>query len=114
MSYGLQAWDANGREIFSSVTDFTMFYIYSDVVRAATVDRVNGRVISFPELAGRQIIAFMQSPYNNGSTSGWAVLSCRVTYPGQVPTVTIFVDNPQATLPICDGWLTVMLTGGGV
>jgi hypothetical protein len=112
MSYGIRAWDANGNLTFDSSTDLTLFSIYSQAIAGASVNRGSGLTISFPAYPGRQITAFMQSPYNNGSTDKWAVLSCRVSYPGSVPTVLIFVDNGTASLPICDGWLTVMLTGG--
>jgi len=111
-NFGLRTWDGNGNLEFDSTTDLTMFPIYSQAIQGVNVNRSSGLTINFPQWAGREIAAFMQSPYNWGSTDGWCVLSIRISYPNGVPTVLIFLDNANNNYSICDGWLTVMLTGG--
>lgn len=98
-----------GAVTFDSRQEVTMFHIGEQQVAGASVGA--GRDFSYSGFIGKKIVATMTSPYQNGSVDGWAVLSCRVSYPGGVPTVRVFVDNALSSLPVCDGYLLVYATG---
>lgn len=107
-AYVLQSWRQNGELIFDSYMDHVLFFIEERAVAPASVG--GGVSFSYPEHTGRKISAFLTSPYQTGDLDAWAVQSCRVSYPGGVPTVTVFFDNvghPQK----CDGLLRVFWTG---
>lgn len=112
MSYGVQTFTAASVATFDSSLEFTQLAIDERVVLGGSVG--NGVTFQYPDYAGKKISACMASPYQNGSTDGWAVLSCRVTYSSGVPWVSIFVDNTAAGLPVCDGLLQVFLTGAAL
>ena len=104
-----------GLVIFDSRAEHVLFYRDERHVPAASVGA--GISFSYPDLTGRKIAAFLQSPYEVGSIFGYAIQSCRVTYPAGVPTVTVFFDNTTSTqpspytLPQADGYLVVMYCG---
>jgi hypothetical protein len=118
MTYGIRAWDANGVLTFDSTVDLTLFPKTEQFLSGnSQVGNGAGITLSYPQFAGKKIMAFMTSPYGAyGSLDGYAVLSCRVSYPGGTPTVRVFVDRAFSSVDgsaqmICDGYLVVMLTG---
>ena len=110
MSFGTQTFTPSGGILFDSTVEHVLFNSYEQGIQGSSVP-TGGLSISYPGLVGKKISASLISPYQVGSIDGWAVLSCRVTYPSNVPTVLVFVDNTKATLPKCDGYLTVFDTG---
>jgi phosphoribosylcarboxyaminoimidazole (NCAIR) mutase len=118
MTYGIRAWDAAGVLTFDSTTDLTLFPKTEEILSGnSQVGNGAGITRSYPQFAGKKIMPFLTSPYGAyGSLDGYAVLSCRVSYPNGIPTVSIFVDRAQSSITganqlICDGYLVVMLTG---
>lgn len=110
MSYGILCRDLETKQVmFDSRLEVTMFYIGEQQITGSTVG--TGLTYSYPAFTGKKIMANMTSPYQNGSVDGWSVLSCRVSYPGGVPTVSVFVDNALSSLPVSDGHLLVYATG---
>lgn len=109
MSFGVQTFTAASVATFDSSLEFTQLSIEEiEIVGSSVVD---GKTFQYPDYAGRKISANLTSPFRNGSTDGWAVLSCKVSYGGGIPRVTVFVDNSTAGLPVCDGLLQVFATG---
>jgi hypothetical protein len=112
MTYGVRTWDGSTGELtFDSPSELVLFAIEERVVTGSSVGRGAGITFSYPAYTGKKINAFMQSPYDTGDLDGWCVLSCRISYPSGVPTVTVFVDNSTSSLPICSGYLVVTYTG---
>lgn len=112
MSFGVQTLNPYGQEEFNSTAEHTLFLIDEQVIAGSSVG-TSGKFFLYPSYAGLQISADLVSPYQNGDINGWAVLSCRVSYSSaKVPQVLVFVDNTEAGLPVCDGFLKVHITGG--
>lgn len=118
MNYGIRAWDAAGVLTFDSTTDLTLFPKTEQFLSGnSQVGNGAGITLSYPQFAGKKIMAFLTSPYGTyGSTLGFAVLSCVVGYVNGIPNVRVFADRPfdsvtGAAVNICDGYLVVMLTG---
>ena len=111
-NYGVISRDLQTREVlYDSRAENTLFWIAEESIPGASVGTGLGRTFSYPAYAGKKIVANLVSPYQSGDVDGWAVLSCRVSYPSGVPTVQVFVDNATAGLPVCDGYLVVYFTG---
>jgi phosphoribosylcarboxyaminoimidazole (NCAIR) mutase len=111
-SYGVLCRDLQTREVlYDSRAESTMFWIAEEAIAGPSVGTGAGLTFSYPAYAGKKIVANLVSPYQSGDVDGWAVLSCRVSYPSGVPTVQVFVDNATAGLPVCDGYLVVYFTG---
>ena len=111
-SYGALCRDLQTQEVlYDSRAESTLFWIAEEAIAGASVGIGAGRTFSYPANAGKKIVANLVSPYQSGDVDGWAVLSCRVSYPSGVPTVQVFVDNATAGLPVCDGYLVVYFTG---
>lgn len=108
MAYGLQCWTRAGELIFDSSAEHVLFFIEERQVLPADVG--GGLTFTYPSHTGRKIAAFLTSPYQTGDLDAWSVQSCRVTYPGGVPTVTVFFDNVGHPNK-CDGLLMVFGTG---
>lgn len=119
---GLRVRDAQTQQVtFDSTVDLTLFPKTEEFISGnSQVGNGAGITRSYPQFAGRQIMAFLTSPYGTyGSVRGFAVLSCRISYPSGIPTVAIFVDNAYSSTtgapqPINDGYLVVMLTGASL
>ena len=112
MSYGILCRDlATGAVTYDTRLESTLFWIAGQAITGASVGTGAGLTFSYPAYTGKKIIANLTSPYQTGDLQGWAVLSARVSYPGGVPTVQVFVDNATAGLPVCDGYLLVYFTG---
>lgn len=110
MAVGILCRDLDtGQVTYDSRQESTMFYIGEHYVTGASVGP--GLTFTYPAYQGKKIIATMASPYQTGSLDKWAVLSCRVSYPGGLPTIRVFVDNEASGLPVCDGNLMVYSTG---
>lgn len=109
MSWGVRVRAADGTVTFDSTVEQVLFPIDERTIAGSSVG--GGLTYSYPDYTGKKVVAMLTSPYQNGEVAGWAVLSCRVTYPGGVPTVTVFVDNATSGLPRCDGYLVVSFTG---
>lgn len=110
MSQGILCRDLEtGAVTFDSRQEVTMFYIGEQHVLGPSVG--SGISFNYPAFTGKKIMATMSSPYQTGSVDAWAVLSCRISYTGGVPTVRVFVDNELGGLPVCDGYLLVYATG---
>lgn len=111
MSFGVQTLNQYGQEEFNSSAEHTLFLVYEQAIAGNSVGS-SGLFFMFPDYTGLQIFADLVSPYQSGDIDGWAVLSCRVSYSSaKVPQVLVFVDNTEAGLPVCDGFLKVHLTG---
>jgi hypothetical protein len=118
MTNGLRTWDQNtGALTFDSYTDFVLFPQVEQFISGnSQVGSGAGLTLSYPQFQGKKVMPFLTCPYGNYTPSPAATLSCRVSYPGGVPTVSVFVDNnfdplTGNSLPILDGYLVVMLTG---
>ena len=115
MSFGVRAMDSSGSVTFDSTAEHVLFYRDEQTIPAGSVGA--GITFAYPDLTGRKIAAFLQSPFTVGSIIGYAIQSCRVSYPGGIPTVSVFFDNTTDTapspytLPKADGHLTVMYCG---
>jgi hypothetical protein len=114
----MRAWDAQGNLTFDSNVDLTLFPKTEEVLSGNNqVGNGAGITRTYPQFQGKKIMPFLTSPYGTyGGLEGYAVLSCRVTYPNGTPTINIFVDKAQSTIdgsnqPINDGYLVVMATG---
>jgi hypothetical protein len=107
----IRIWNDAGTEVlFDSWADDVLFFVEERPVESPNY--TNRQVVySYPQLAGRKIVAFMTAPYNYGSRRAWALPSCRVSYSGNVPVVTVFLDDQRTDLPIAAGMLTIMLSG---
>lgn len=111
-SHGALCRDLQTQEVlFDSRAESTLFWIAEAAIAGVSVGTGAGRTFSYPAYAGKKIVANLVSPYQTGDVDGWAVLSCRVSYPAGVPTVQVFVDNATAGIPVCDGYLVVYFTG---
>lgn len=108
---GIRILNDSGTEVlFDSWNDDVLFYVAEQLVQSGNYN--NRQVVfSYPQLAGRKIMAYLDTPYGNGSVDGWLIPSCRVTYSGGTPVVTISLDSTRTDLPIADAMLTVMLSG---
>lgn len=112
MSMGIICRDpATGAVTYDSRQENTLFLIAEQAIAGSSVGTGAGLTLTYPAYTGKKIVANMISPYQTGEIDGWAVLSCRVTYPGGVPTVRVFVDNAATALPLCDGMLLIYYTG---
>lgn len=111
MSYGMRAWDAQGNLTFDSTVDLTLFHKTEQFISGNSQVGVSGVTLSYPQFQGKKIMPFLTSPYGDYLPYPAAVLSCRVSYPNGVPTISIFSDNNGNGLPMYDGYLVVMLTG---
>lgn len=115
MSYGARFWDPGGALTFDTTAEHTLFFVDERFIAGSTVG--SGISFSYPAFAGKKVAAFMQCPYGTGDVDGWLIQSCRVSYPGGIPTVSVFFDNPGATnvdgtaYNAADGYLIVMWTG---
>jgi hypothetical protein len=110
VSSGIQCFDAGGNKTFDSTTDNVLFSLEERVIQPAEINRQGTVTFSYPAYAGMKLNAFL-TVYNNGGVDVWAVPSCRVTYPGGIPTVSIWVDNKRDDIPICTTMLSVFYTG---
>ncbi|MGJ9420476.1 hypothetical protein ACHAC9_22370 [Massilia sp. CMS3.1] len=105
---------ATGAVTFDSTVEHVLAVHWDGIIYGGNVGTGAGVTYSFPELAGKRVQAFMYSPYNNGEVDGWSVLSCRVSYPNGIPTVAVFGDESRPGIPVCDGMLSVIKTGGNL
>lgn len=128
MSYGMRAWDAQGNLTFDSTIDLTLFPKTEQFIPGSSIGS-SGITISYPQFAGKKIMPFLTSPYGNyyvdamslgnplqNTTPVPAVMSCRVSYPNGIPTVSLFTTSlvdpaTNQPIPTYDGYLVVMLTG---
>ena len=111
-SHGVISRDLQSREVlYDSRAENTLFWIAEEAIAGGSVGTGAGRTFSYHSFAGKKLVANLVSPYQTGDVDGWAVLSCRISYPSGIPTVQVFVDNATAGLPVCDGYLTVYFTG---
>lgn len=121
-SYGILCKDLSGAITYDSRRESTLFWLAQEVVlRGQNVSRT----FSYPAYAGKKISASLISPYQTpglpaggdpsdgyGLDDGGGVLSCRVSYPSGIPTVTVFSDNEDDRLPMAsNGLLSVFYTG---
>lgn len=114
-SHGVISRDLQTREVlYDSREENTLFWIVEEAIAGAGVGTGAGRTFSYPAYAGKKIVANLVSPYQTGDVDGWAVLSCRVSYPSGIPTVQVFVDNATAGLPVCDGYMMIYFTGAAL
>lgn len=102
---------STGAVTFDSTKEFVLAQHAERHVTGGEVGTGAGITVAYPELAWQRIQAFLTSPYQSGEVDGWAVLSCRVTYPNGIPTISIFGDESRSDLPVCDGLLIVLKTG---
>lgn len=109
MTFGLQAFTASSVLTFDSSAEYTLFLIDERSISGNSVG--TGLTITYPSYAGHKIVANLTSPYQNGSIDGYAVLSCRISYNSGVPQVTVFIDNNNNGIPVCDGYLLVFDSG---
>jgi len=109
MAHGVRVRNADGKITFDSSTDNVLFPFDERVVPGSIV-RSNPSY-TYPAQTGKQIVAFLISPYQTGDIDGCIVQSCSVTYANGVPSVNVFVDNLSTTLPVADGYLIVCATG---
>lgn len=104
--------DRNTGEVtFDSSQEYVMFGADERYIDGKAVGYGAGIQIAYPNLAGRRIQAFLASPSNIGELFAYNILSCRVSYPNAVPTVSIFVDNVRTDIPNADGRLIVTDAG---
>lgn len=111
MSYGLKIRNAAGAVTFDSTSEKVLRFITEQYISGAGFTEFTN---SYPAYTGNKIVPILTSPFQTGDIDGCSVLSCRVTYPGGVPTVRVFVDNTNADLPICDGYLIIFATGASL
>lgn len=111
-NHGVISRDLQTREVlYDSRAENTLFWIAEEAIAGASVGIGAGRTFSYPAYSGSKMVANLVSPYQVGDVDGWAVLSCRVSYPSGIPTVQVFVDNATAGLLVCDGYLMIYFTG---
>jgi len=103
--------DAGSEVLFDSWTDDVLFFVAEQVVDSTNYDANRQVTFSYPQLAGRKIMAYIDAPYGSGSISGNLIPSCRVTYSGTMPVVFVFIDDTTGAYPIAPGLLTIMLSG---
>lgn len=112
MSYGVLCRDLETKEvIYDSRKENTLFWVAEEGIQGANVGTGAGITFRYPAFAGKKLVVNLTSPYNYGELEGWAVLSCRISYPGGIPTVQVFVDNALAGIPVADGFMLVYYTG---
>lgn len=111
MTFGVQVFDSSGICTFDSTVENILFMIDERSIPGSSVG--SGLTYSYPAYNGKKISAFLQTTSGDFSTTGGglAVQSCRVTYPGGTPTVSVFFDNSGSSLPKADAYLTVFYTG---
>lgn len=108
MSYGLKVRNAAGVVIFDSTSEKVLRFITEQYISGVGFSTMTN---SYPVYTGYKIVAMLTSPFQTGDIDGCSVLSCRVSYPSGVPTVSVFVDNTRGDLPIADGYLIIFATG---
>lgn len=112
MSYGILCRDpATGAVTYDTRLESTLFLIGEQAIPGSSVGTGTGLTFTYPAYAGKKIVANLTSPYQTGDVDGWAVLSCRVSYPSGIPAIQVFVDNATNGLPVCDGLMLVYFTG---
>lgn len=112
-TYGARFWDASGNLTFDSTADNVLFYEDERFIAGASVGS-SGLTFDYPGLAGQKISALLQCPYGATEWNAGVTLSCRVSYPGGVPRVTVFTEGNDGTYTNADGYLVVMWTGSAL
>jgi hypothetical protein len=102
--------DAGTEVLFDSWNDDVLFHVGEQLVQSGHYTNRQA-VFTYPALAGRKIMAYLDTPYGGGSLDAWLIPSCRVSYSSGIPVVTVAIDNTRTDLPIADAMLTVMLSG---
>lgn len=120
MAYGLRTYDANGKLMYDSLGDETMYFYDEIQVRIPTTSQT---VKNYPELQGRKIyvaeIHNSDDLSNNGNyfpaIDGHTLQPMSVTYPNNIPRITVTaapLANPGGTY--ATRHIVVMVDGTGL